>query len=265
MNGLVLVGHGSLRSAAGADMIRVAAHLRRRQVAPLVAPAFLNYSRPTLAEAVTRLVAQGVDTLTVQPYFLVAGKYVLEDLPQEIARLMARFPGVRFRLAPVLGAHPALVAIALDRLASGMSPGEGPRGLLLVAHGTPYPEANGPVTWAAARLAQVTGVDAWIVAYLDCNPPHVLQAVELLAAGGIRRVDLLPYFLQQGRHVREDMPRLVALAQARHPDLLLRLAPSLGDDPRLADVIADRLAQARPLDPAAIAAPASENPKEMTP
>ena len=51
---IILIGHGSLRSAGGASMIRVADDLRARACA-IVEPAFLNYSRPTLAGSRCRL------------------------------------------------------------------------------------------------------------------------------------------------------------------------------------------------------------------
>ncbi len=238
MRGVILVGHGSLRSGSGAAMIRVAAELGTRIIADRVIPAFLNYSRPTLAQAVEDLASQGVDTVLVQPYFLVAGKYVQEDLPAQVAALAQGYPALRLHLGSPLGAQGELVAIAWDRLRQSGQPPSVPWALLLVAHGTPYPEANGPITWAAARLARVAAASAWATAYLSCNPPDVLQAVELLAHRGLHHVVALPYFLQDGRHVREDIPRLLDRARARDPRLTIRAVPPLGYHPLLAEVVA---------------------------
>ncbi|GEM_PF-378258 len=241
MRGVILVGHGSLRSGSGAAMVRVAAGLQGRCIADRIAPAFLNYSRPTLAQAVGDLASQGVDTVLVQPYFLVAGKYVQEDLPAQVAALARRHPALRLYLGHPLGAHGELVAIARERLqGSGPRPSE-PWALLLVAHGTPYPEANGPIIWAAGRLAQVAVASTWATAYLTCNTPDVLQAVDLLAHSGLRHVMALPYFLQDGRHVREDIPRLLDRARARYPRLTIRAVPPLGYHPLLEDVVARQI------------------------
>src|SRR4051794_13418380 len=98
---VILIGHGSLRSASGASMIRIAARLRERNVAPMVEAAFLNYSRPTLAETVEKVATGGVTRITVQPYFLIAGVYVQNDLRALIAEVNAQFPAISFRLAPV--------------------------------------------------------------------------------------------------------------------------------------------------------------------
>lgn len=243
MRGVVLVGHGSLRSASGAAMIRHAARLRQRCVADLVAPGFLNYTRPRLAEVAARLVEQGASRIVVLPYFLVAGKYVREDLPQEVHALGQRFPGVTFSVGPVLGAHPHLLAVAADRLAAvnhAAAPDE-ESAVLVIAHGTPYPEANEPIRWLAGRLPLHTGVPRAAAAYLECNAPNVPQAVDALAAAGVRRILALPYFLQNGRHVQEDVPHLLAASIQRHPDVTIHLASPVGYDERLVDVLVERL------------------------
>src|SRR4051794_20667473 len=109
---VILIGHGSLRSASGASMIRIAARLREREVAAIVEAAFLNYSRPTLAETVEKVATAGVTRITIQPYFLIAGVYVQNDLRALIGEVSAQFPALTFRLAPVIGNHPALTTLA---------------------------------------------------------------------------------------------------------------------------------------------------------
>src|SRR5688572_2943158 len=77
---VLLVGHGSLRPDAGAAMVRVAEHAQAVGVAPIVCAGFLNYSQPTFGEVLARCVASGASELIVQPYFLVPGKFVRDDL-----------------------------------------------------------------------------------------------------------------------------------------------------------------------------------------
>ena len=63
-------------------------------------------------------------------------------------------------------------------------------------------------------------------------------AIERLQAAGCLRVTVVPVFLGQGGHVRRDVPRLVDEARARHPDLQLALAPSIGEEAQVLDAIA---------------------------
>jgi sirohydrochlorin ferrochelatase len=56
---------------------------------------------------------------------------------------------------------------------------------------------------------------------------------------------LLPWFLAPGRHTAEDIPRAVAAARERHPELRVRIGEPLGLDARLVEVALARIADAR--------------------
>ncbi len=246
---IVLIGHGSLKSASGAAMIRIAARLRECGVAPIAEASFLNFNRPTLAEAVERCIAQGARSIVVQPYFLIAGKYVCEDLPQQVAEQAQRYPQVGFEVAAAFGDHPALARLAIERArtADQHSAGGGPAALLLLAHGSPMAEANAPLDRLAERIQARGGYARVAVSYLECNEPSIPNAIDALAAEGMRRMVAVPYFLQLGRHVAEDLPMLIAQAQQRHPQVAFVLAPHLGYDRALLEVVLDRVVEATAL------------------
>ena len=244
MNGIVLIGHGSIKSASGAAMIRLAARLREQGVAPVAEAGFLNYSRPTLAEAIEKCVGLGVDRFFVQPYFLIDGVYVQNDLAGEIGSHADRWPGVRFVTGRSFGAHPLMSEIALDRVQAvdpSLGSGNGLAALLLMAHGTPLPAANAPLAQIAGRLGEASKYFRVTVSYLDCNEPTIPTAIDSLAAQGAARIVALPYFLHKGRHVQDDLPRLLAEARQRHPRLEVVEAAELGYDLRLAELIAERI------------------------
>ena len=247
---VILIGHGSLRSASGASMIRIAARLRERGVAPVVEAAFLNYSRPTLAETVEKVAALGVTTITIQPYFLIAGVYVQNDLRALITEVNGQFPTLRFQLAPVLGDHPALTSLAQRRVQAALEASNGRLtvpSLLLMAHGTPLTAANAPLYTIADRLVSDLGLSGSKVGYLDCNTPAIPDAFDQLVAGGAKQIVALPYFLHLGRHVAEDLPELIAQAQARHPKTIIHMAHHLDYDLCLVDAVEGLLPAAKPL------------------
>ena len=245
MHSVVLIGHGSLHSDSGASMIRLAARLRERGAAPIAEAGFLNFSRPTMAEAVAKCVRAGATSVTIQPYFLIDGVYVQRDLPGDLKKVAARFPGLPIRVAACFGFHEKLAAIALERLAAADSangPADKTRtALLVMAHGTPLEEANEPVRRLTAWLHAANGYALAECAYLDCNRPRIADAIDALAAQGAGKIVALPYFLHRGRHLRQDLPQILAAARRRHPAITILEAAHLDYDLRLADVIADRL------------------------
>jgi sirohydrochlorin cobaltochelatase len=258
MRAVLLIGHGSLRPGSGAAMIRLAARAREAGVAPIVEAGFLNYSRPRFAQALARCVAQGAAEVIVQPYFLIPGKFVQVDLPRAVSAFQAAHPSVALRLAAPFGDHPALAELALKRasdvegrqpLASSLPSHRGgdiegarPTALLLMAHGSPDPAANQPIEGVAARIRATGRYTQVVISYMELNQPSITDAIDDLVARDIERLIAVPYFLQLGGHVAEDLPATIEAARQRHTNADIILAEHLGYDALLIEVIAERVA-----------------------
>jgi sirohydrochlorin cobaltochelatase len=252
VTGLVLAGHGSVRPAAGTAMRRLAELARTPGIAQAAGAGFLNFSRPTLCEAAEACVRQGASTLIVQPYFLIAGHYVRNELPGLVDEARRRCPGTEFRVAEPLGAHPALGELVVERASAalraaprGREDESGSTALLLMAHGTPDPGANAPIREVALEVAARGRFSDVATAFLELNRPSVPQAIDGLVGAGARRIVAVPYFLQLGTHVAAQLPELIRHARRRHPGLDVLLAEFLGYHPLLLTVIACRSRAAR--------------------
>lgn len=266
---VLLVGHGSVRPAAGAAMIRLAGHLRAAGLAPIVAAGFLNYRQPTFAQALARCAAEGASEVTVQPYFLVPGKYVRNDLARLLEAGKLAHPEIDLRMSGVFGDHPALARLVMKRaleadylaanphisvrsLPRSLEDGERWQplytrhrtGMLIMAHGSPDQRSNAPIYEVARRVRAAGRYEAVAVCYMDLNEPSILDAADAMAARGITHIIATPFFLHMGSHVAEDLPALIATARQRHPGCSILLTEHLGYDRLLLDVIADRVAEA---------------------
>jgi sirohydrochlorin cobaltochelatase len=120
--------------------------------------------------------------------------------------------------------------------------GEGaePTAVVLLAHGSPDPDWRRPIDAVAARLQVKAPERAVVVAFLECLAPTLAQAVATLVAEGHRRALVLAAFLSPGgRHIKEDVPRLVAEQARAHPELRLELRPgALGAEPEVVEALA---------------------------
>jgi sirohydrochlorin cobaltochelatase len=251
--GAVLVGHGSLLADSGKAMMEIASQLRQQRVLERVEAGFLNFSQPTCASVVTRVKDQGAHTIVVQPYFLIDGYYVVHELAALIDSLAVEHPQLSFRVAAVLGDHPALIQLACKRLAAADPAPESDTGLLFAAHGTPMPAANGAIERVLAAVRQQLGYGPATVGYLECNEPDIPAAFARLVAAGVRRISVLPYFLHLGRHVRKDLPNLFEAARQTHRHVTITVAHHLDYDPLLVEVVADRIRTAVLLESATFA------------
>ena len=119
------------------------------------------------------------------------------------------------------------------------------RAVVLVDHGSRRAEANAQLEALAARLREREPGTLVVTAHLELEPPDIGAALAACASAGARDVVLLPWFLAPGRHTAEDIPRAVAAARERHPELRVRIGDPLGLDPRLVDVALSRIEDAR--------------------
>lgn len=118
--GLLVVGHGSRRSAANDLLVSVTAALAERVPAHAVEAAFLEIARPTIAEAYAALVAAGCERVVVHPYFLYPGAHTTSDIPSALAAAAAEHGAVPWVLTEPLNLDPRIVDVVADRVATAL-------------------------------------------------------------------------------------------------------------------------------------------------
>lgn len=112
------------------------------------------------------------------------------------------------------------------------------RAILLFAHGSRDPEWAQPFDRLKGLLQSRLPAHRIELAFLESMPPSFAEAVARIAAGGGGHVTVVPLFLAQGGHLREDIPNLIAGARKRHPELEFRQLPPLGEAPEVLEAIA---------------------------
>jgi sirohydrochlorin ferrochelatase len=115
-------------------------------------------------------------------------------------------------------------------------------GVIVFAHGSRVEPANEAVRTVAAALARQAGNPNVVAAFLELGEPSLEGAADRLAAGGAKRIVVLPYFLTLGLHMERDLPTLVAKISDAHPGVEVVVTPPLDGHPALVDILAARLA-----------------------
>lgn len=183
---LVLAAHGT-RSAEGEETVRALASLVRRQrPGTRVEPAFLEISRPLLADLLPTLDGP----VTVVPLLLAGGYHVHIDLPEVIARTR---PDAL--VARPLGPHPLLAgALVRGLVRAGLRATDA---VILGAAGSSDPAALADVRAAARMLAVRLGRPV-TAAFASAGTPTIAQALERARGGPARRVAIASYLLAPG-------------------------------------------------------------------
>ena len=124
LDAIILFSHGSVLCGAERSLLDLARRMRGRDDAGIVEVGFLNYNEPSFPTAVQRCVDQGATRILIAPYFLIAGRFVVRDLPEEIERSRAQHPEITFVTAGVIGFHPALAEAVLASASAARPPAE---------------------------------------------------------------------------------------------------------------------------------------------
>jgi sirohydrochlorin cobaltochelatase len=113
------------------------------------------------------------------------------------------------------------------------------RGIVLFAHGSRDPEWAQPVQRLAELVAAHDVGASVAIAFLEHLPPPLEQAVDALLGEGIQDVTVVPVFIAQGGHLKQDLPRIVAAIREARPQLVIRLAPPMGESPAVLQAMAE--------------------------
>lgn len=113
-------------------------------------------------------------------------------------------------------------------------------GIVVFAHGSRVEAANEAVRAVARELVRAGGFDQVAAAFLELGEPDLHEAVARMAAAGVNRVVVIPYFVTPGLHLERDLPRIVeGIAQA-HRGLEIAVTPPLDGHPAMVRILLDR-------------------------
>ncbi len=119
------------------------------------------------------------------------------------------------------------------------------RAVLLVGHGSKLEGSSLAINQVIKSLQKKDPSTHFQSAYLELQTPSIPDGISECIKRGAEEVIVVPYFVQTGKHVIQDIPKIVSEAQKRYPDKNVILANYLGFDERLASLVYERVNEAR--------------------
>lgn len=117
--------------------------------------------------------------------------------------------------------------------------------ILLIDHGSRRAEANELVEQVAEMVRARVDADRIVeIAHMELAEPTIERGFARCVEQGATIVVAHPFMLAPGRHVAEDLPRLIAAAAASHPSTKYVIAEPLGAHPGIAEAVVDRCSRA---------------------
>ena len=254
---LLIVAHGStVNPDSSAPTLAHAAEIRQREIFADVECAFWK-EEPSLRDAIFLFDPELVREVCVVPNFISEGYFTQSVVPRELdlnGRVTRRPNGQIWKYSEPVGNHPMMTDLLLKR-AREVSPDTDPAdtSLLIVAHGTDLNENSAVAAKREAEKIRALGkYEAVLNVYME-EPPLVSNWRRLTKT---RNVVVVPFFISDGLHSYEDIPRQLGIVVAPPATRLrgeifrdnpykidgrsLFYAPSIGTDPGFADIIVDQ-------------------------
>jgi len=117
------------------------------------------------------------------------------------------------------------------------------KGLLIVGHGSRRKETEqileSVVEMARKKLPEIPAE----IAYMEFSKRDIPAGLDSLIAQGVDDIAVVPYFLFDGVHIREDIPQMIGEYKSAHTEIKFKMGNPLGADRRLAAVLADRISE----------------------
>ena len=114
---------------------------------------------------------------------------------------------------------------------------------LVIAHGSRDPEANQAFFEFLERFRKAYPDRLAEGAFLELAKPAIPQGIENCIAKGVSEIIILPMMFFPGRHVKEDIPRFIEEAKARHPGVDFHYAGPVSEHPMLLALLEEKAKQ----------------------
>jgi sirohydrochlorin cobaltochelatase len=213
--GLLIVAHGStVNPDSSAPTLEHAAEIRRRKIFAKVECAFWK-EEPSLRDALFLFDPESIREVYVVPNFISEGYFTQTVVPRELelnGRITKRSNGQIWRYCEPVGNHPLMTELLLKRardVAPDAVPGES--SLLIVAHGTDLNENSAVAAKRETeKIRALSKYAAVLNVYME-EPPLVSNWRKLTETSN---VVVVPFFISDGLHSYEDIPRLLGMASS---------------------------------------------------
>ena len=119
--------------------------------------------------------------------------------------------------------------------------------VLLLGHGSRDSDAVREFSAFTEFFKKETGRSLVFPAYLELASPPIFEAIHQAVLSGAKRIFALPLFLFPGRHVLEDLPRILRDAKARFQDVEIFYGNPLDQHHAVMKLAAHRISETPPL------------------
>ena len=115
------------------------------------------------------------------------------------------------------------------------------KAVLLISHGSRSPKTKQEIARLVNELKRKSKVPIFEFAFLEIERPSIPEGIRKCVDSGAREIRVLLNFLNSGRHVDRDIPRIIRDARTRYPKIKFTITRPVGQHPEIAGLFLDLL------------------------
>jgi len=102
------------------------------------------------------------------------------------------------------------------------------KALILIAHGSRVAKTQEEMDRYVSSLSKQLPQVLVRGAYMEIQSPDLAQTMREIIEAGAQSIQVLPLFIFEGRHMRQDIPAQVEQCRVSFPDQMIELLPYIG-------------------------------------
>ena len=113
--------------------------------------------------------------------------------------------------------------------------------IIVISHGSHSPKTKVEVEQLVRKLKQTTPFEIVEYAFLEIEKPSIPEAIKQSVERGAKKIIILLNFLNSGKHVDEDIPKMINAATREYPFVKFQITKPVGQHPKIPELFLDLL------------------------
>ncbi len=113
--------------------------------------------------------------------------------------------------------------------------------VIILGHGSKSVQAIEDFNFIVDLLKQKLETTQVFGAHMEMAKPTLEDLVSHLNEDHVEKVTIIPYFLFNGNHIKEDIPEKIATLKAKYPDMDFVYGSPIGKEPLMADIMLKKI------------------------
>ena len=239
--GLLLIDRGSREREASEELETICKHIKDKTDYVLTDFCFLEVEPPYIEYGINKCLKQGIDALTVVPYFLYPGKKVKNAIA-DVEELQKK-SDIKFLISKPMSMHKTLVEIVENRIQTTLqenkiSLSKNKVDVMIIGHGSKDPNAQTSLDYVVDELQEnYRNVSR---CWLEIEQPDIFEGIKKCEEDKPEVLIIVFYFLHEGAHVKNDVNNDLNPALENSTLKQTFVTKHIGTDEKIIDLIIER-------------------------